>query len=196
MSSSPDTHLSPGHWALLAALMFGSTLLFILIVVWGVAGGDDRFVRFDAPGVIDLELPSAGRYILYHEFERTPDSKGEVRPGTLDGIIANIQEMPAGERVEMLPADPSARYVIQRIIGEPIYEFVLPRGGTWRLATELKQDAGTAKARLSIIPNPAGRAMQAFYTGLAFQVAALALITLLAYYLRWRSSRTRGSETP
>ncbi|MBI1317754.1 MAG: hypothetical protein GC168_02250 [Candidatus Hydrogenedens sp.] len=193
MSTGPETPLTPGNWAVLAALTFGSTLLFIFIVVWGIAADREHFIRFKAPGVIDLDLPAAGRYVLYCEYTLTPDSQGHMRPGIIDQIVPNMQAVPDGDRVEMEPADKNGQYKLQRTIGEPINEFVLPRGGTWRLTTELAIDADGETANLAIIPNPAGRAMRAFFAGFVFQMLALLGITALAYAMRWRNMRAQGA---
>jgi len=185
----PETPLTAGHWAILASLTFASTLVFVFICIWGIAGGPDRFIRFEAPGINDLELPSAGRYVLYHEFDRTQDSQGQVRPGQIDHLRANMQAMPAGERVELRPASEAQGYVIQRIVGEPLYEFDLPNGGRWRLVTEYQGIGEAEPVRLSIIPNPTGAAMRAFMRGLTFQIVAFAGIVVLGYYFRWRNAQ-------
>jgi len=194
--STPHDTLSPGHWAILASLTFASTLVFVFICISGVAGGPDRFVRFEAPGIQELELPSAGRYILYHEFDRTQDSQGEVRPGQIDHLTASLQSMPAGERVDLLPASDDAQgYVIRRVKGEPLYEFEIPNAGTWRLASEYVGIDEAEPVRLSIIPNPAGAAMRAFMRGLTFQIFAFAGIVALAYFFRWRNIKAHAAET-
>ena len=193
MTRQQDPSLTAGNWALLATLMFGSTLVFLFICIHGVAGGPQRFVRFEAPGVQEIALPLAGSYLLYHEFDRTPDSQGEIRPATLESMIINVQSAESGEIVDAVPVRGEPGYVLRRLVGEPIYRFEIPAAGLWRIASEIKNDPeGTA--RLSVIPNPQGHAMRAFMRGFAFQIGAFIAIVLLAYYLRKRAMTAENTE--
>ena len=193
MTRHPEPSLSAGNWALLATLMFGSTLVFLFICIRGVAGGPDRFVRFEAPGVQEIALSSAGSYLLYHEYDRTPDSQGKIRPDTVESMNVSVQSAESGEIVDVTPARGEPGYVLRRIVGEPVYRFEIPAAGLWRIATEL-QGGQEGTARLSVIPNPQGYAMRAFMRGFAFQVGAFVAIVLLAYYLRARGIKANEAE--
>ncbi|MFM1920072.1 MAG: hypothetical protein RLZZ303_1706 [Candidatus Hydrogenedentota bacterium] len=182
-------YLSPGDWSILTSLAFGGMLLYLFVVIYGTVGTQDRFIRFDAPGVIEFDLEWSGTYIVYHEFDRTADNKGEIRPAQGGALVARLQAAGGGAMYPVEPAPEGHEYKMQRMLAEGMYQFTVEQAGRYRFVTEYKSGDGGAPIRMVIIPTPAGRALRVFYLGTAMAVLIFVGVLGLAYLMNRRGRR-------
>ncbi len=182
-------HLTASDWSILSSLAFGGMLLYLFVVIYGTVGSQDRFIRFDAPGVIEFDLDWSGTYIVYQEYDRTPDKKDIIRPATTLGLLARLQAVEGGELIPVTPAPEGHEYKLQRILAEGAFQFDVAKPGQYRFATEFEQGREVAPLRLVIIPTPAGRAMRVFLVGSAMMFFIFTLVMTLAYVMNRRNRR-------
>ncbi len=182
-------HLTASDWSILSSLAFGGMLLYLFVVIYGTVGSQDRFINFDAPGVIEFQLDWSGTYIVYQEYDRTPDTKEIIRPATTKGLIARLQNVDSGEIIPVIPAPEGHEYKLQRILAEGAFQFDVPKGGKYRFATEFEQGMPESALRLVIIPTPAGRAMRVFLLGTAMALTIFSFVFGLAYAMNRRNRR-------
>jgi hypothetical protein len=182
-------YLTAGDWSILTSLAFGGMLMYLFIVIYGIMGVQERFIRFSAPGEIEFPLKWAGTYIIYQEFPRTPDSKGEMRPGTPKEMIARMQQLDSGAQVEVLPTTEQHRFNLQRMMAEGVFQFDAPGPGNYRFTSEFQAGKETNAFDMVLIPTPAGRPMRVFWIGTALLLSVVVLLFLLAYGINWYRAR-------
>lgn len=179
-------YLNAGDWSLLTSLTFGASLLYLFLAIYGAMGGKDRFIRFDAPGVVEFELEWPGTYVVYHEFPRTPDSKGEMKSGNPQDLEARLQSVDSSAMIPLeLPSKPYT-FNIQRSRANGAFEFYADAAGAYRFSSEFATGKENIPLRLVIIPSPAGRALRVFGVATVLLLAAILSILGLAYWLNRR----------
>lgn len=188
-------YLTAGDWSLLTSLAFAGMLMYLFVVIYGIVGGEERFIRFPAPGAIEFSLKWPGTYIIYQEFPRTPDSKGEMRPGAPKDMIVRMQHLDSGASVDVLPTTEVHRFNLQRMFAEGVYQFDAPAAGTFRFTSDFESGKETNDFDLLIIPTPAGRPMRVFYIGTALLLAVIVLLFVLAYGMNRRRVRQLSQGT-
>jgi len=188
-------YLTAGDWSILTSITFGGMLIYLFIVMYGTVGGQDRFIRFDAPGEIELTLDWSGTYMIFQEFRRTPDSKGEMRPGTADSLVARMQNVETGETIDLTTPTEIHRFNLQRMTAEGVYEFTIEQAGTYRFLTEYAQGKQSVPLRFVFTPRPVGQQLRFFFLGTAFITGVLVLVFTLAYGINWRRGLTYAKQS-
>lgn len=166
MSNTPNR--TAGTWLSAIIVAVIGILLFMYLVMSGVMPTEAPYFTTHAPGDTTFEVGESGTFMIYHEFQRTQDSQGMLRPPGIEDLKIQVVEVATGEPVE-LESDTDSQYAIRRTVGESIYRFEAPAAGSYRIIT-IYPAGGTASYGLTI-GRPYG---QKFYT--AFLRAAIVLV--------------------
>jgi len=186
-------YLTAGDWSILTSLAFGGMLMYLFIVIYGIMGSQERFVRFTAPGEIEFSLKWPGTYVIYQEYPRTPDNKGEMRPGAPKDMVVRMQHLDSGAIVDVIPAVEEHRYKIQRILAEGVYEFNAPASGNFRFTSEFQPGKETNVFDMVLLPTPIGQPLRVFWIGTALLMGVVALLFGLAYGINAYRARKAGA---
>jgi hypothetical protein len=184
-------YLTAGDWSLLTSLTFGVSLVYLFVAIYGAMGGNDRFIRFDAPGVVEFDLEWPGTYVVYHEYPRTADSLGVMKAGRPEDLVARLQQQNSGAVIPLSAPSREYTFNIQRSRADGVFEFEVDAAGGYRFSSEFAEGKDEVPMRLVIIPSPAGRALRVFGVATVALCFAVLAILGLAYFLNSRRRRQR-----
>jgi hypothetical protein len=169
---------------LVAAIVAGGVVLWLLTIVSGIIGGRSSFDRFAVPGIAQLQL-KAGAYTLYHEFPRTVDSQEIIRPAGVDRLECTLRSG-EGQSVALRPATSTARYVIRRTVGEPVYDFTIDTAGSYQFDSAYPADFAGPGTTFAVGRSYSAQVVATFGRGLLIVAATVALVAIVLFRTRRR----------
>lgn len=124
--------LGPMAWVAVTLLITGAMGAVLYIFITGFLSIRQDYARFEAPGEAALDLSTPGTYLVYHEFRRSDDSVGYVRPPGQDEVRFEVIAEGGGN----LPVSPSVdkeTLAIRRTFSESIAQFQVDAPGHFQI---------------------------------------------------------------
>lgn len=185
MSSEP---VNGKVWLLIWSIIFCAIGAFVWLVFAGAMGNaEQRYYRLEAPGSMELPHLVAGRYTIFHEFDKSADSKEDLRPPGFERLAFTITPTTGGAALSVVPSDRANSFVIRRNVCEPVHQFEVTEPGGYRFNADYNsgQTGGTYRV---VIGRP-------YYTDAVrnFTIGALILIAagILVSWLLYKSGAVR-----
>ncbi len=178
MSNSPN--LTARTWLSAIFVSVTGIFIFMYVVVSSALSSDQRYFTLDAPGEATFSFRDTGDYYLFHEFQRTPDSQGMLRPPGVGALKVQIVNDAARATVPLTP-DTSGRYVIYRTVGESLYAFTIDTPGNYRV-TALHPDGSDAPHTLTIGRTQGQQVFVSLRLGFAVLLGTSIFVVLILYF--------------
>lgn len=121
-------------WLSAIAVAVIGIAIFMYVVMTGAMSAEDDFFQTQAPGEAVFPVDEAGSFRIFHEFQRTQDSKGMLRPPGIEDLKVQVVQEATGDSLD-LAAHLGDTYAIRRTVGESIYAFDAPAPGDYRIIT-------------------------------------------------------------
>ncbi|MBI2422059.1 MAG: hypothetical protein HYV27_04445 [Candidatus Hydrogenedentes bacterium] len=125
-----------GMWVFITAVVLAGTLAIMGVLIRGAITSRKDNVATTAPGILDFALSEPGQYYIFHEFNRSMDSKEVVRPPGMEKMSFALQHLDSGAKVDVKPADGSEGYRIRRRMAESVRVFDVEKPGNYRLLSQ------------------------------------------------------------
>lgn len=177
-----NDNISARTWILIWSIIFGAIGVFLWMVINGAMGDlSERFYRLEVPGSMEIPRLARGHYFVYHEFDKSRDSKEDIRPAGFQRMVFTIRPAEGGDPLPLRPVEKTSRFVIRRNVCESILEFDVPKSGGYRVNGEYDatQEGGTY--RIAIGQPYYLQAVRSFIAGLGLLVVAGILVTYLLF---------------
>ncbi len=125
------------------------TLAGVLVLVNGLSSLDRRFQRFVVPGRVEMQLPEAGTYTLFHEYQSVIDGVVYSTPGGLSGVRFSLREKDGGE-IPLRDLTANSRYSFNGRQGVGMFTFTVEWAGTYILTVAPPDDHEQPPAVISV----------------------------------------------
>jgi hypothetical protein len=153
-----------------------------------IATADAGMMRVVVPGNAVLVLDKPGPYIIYHEKKSTVDGRYYASEN-VDGLRLALTAEATGAPVKLVEPTTSRNYTIGNRSGSSIYAFTLDQPGRYRLASNLANGRGDAKAVLAIDQGMFSAMMGTILGGLAIAFAGLGIAGAIIFVVLWQRSK-------
>jgi hypothetical protein len=180
----PAAGLGPVAWTVVGLLVPGSMAAVLVIFISGFMSVRQDYARFDAPGEAALELSKTGKYLVYHEYRRSDDSVGYVRPPGQETLRFQIRPATGESELPVSPPATPESYAIRRTYAEAIGEFQVSTPGAYTIKAVLEQ-APEAEP-LTLVVRASAR--EVFSRTLFQGVSLLMLVVVVLVGMVWRAN--------
>ena len=169
-------------WALVWVIVFASIGCFLWMVYDGAMGNlDQRYFHLDVPGTMELPHLSAGHYFVYHEFDKSRDSKEDLKPAGFGRLAVAITPVAGGAPLAMKAVDKPSRFVIRRDVCESVFEFDVAQAGGYRVNVDYESGQTGGNYRVAIGRPYYTQAVNSFVLGTGMLIVAGIVISYLLY---------------
>ena len=170
--------------AVIAVAGFAGAVLYLMP---RLAAADARMMRVVVPGNAMLVFDKPGPYVIYHEKKSTVDGR-YYASDNVDGLSLGLTADATGAQVKLVEPKTSTSYTIGNRSGSSIYAFTLDQPGRYRLASNLANGRGDAKAVLAIDQGMFSAMMGTILGGLAIAFAGLGIAGAIIFVVVWQRS--------
>jgi hypothetical protein len=179
-----------GAWVIVFAVMSVGFASFTYVVARGLVADARDYLRMEAPGRAEVKFDHAGKYVIFHEYERTRDSQGIIRPPGIEEMAFLVLPEDGDTPIQVVEVGRSWRYVIRRTVGEAVREFVVPTPGVYEISATSPAGGDIAPLTLSVGRPYTNRIIGAFLAGLIPMAITLAIIAI-TLFIAHRRAQTR-----
>lgn len=131
-------------WLSTSILMTVGFVVFLFVLFRGVMDSHSQFHTFTAPGTLEVALSQPGEYMIFHEYDRTVDSKGVIKPDGFDQLVMMLNDAETGDRIDVEKLAGSFRTNIRRVYREAEYSFSIANPTTISLEADYNE-AGSSQ---------------------------------------------------
>lgn len=169
-------------WALIWVIIVGSIGTFLWLVFSGAMGNvEQRFYRLQAPGSMELPHLARGHYFVYHEFDKSRDSKEDLHPAGFERLQITLTPLDGGDQLKLKAVEKMSRFVIRRSVCESKFEFDVAKAGGYRVNAEYTEGFSGGTYRIAIGKPYYMQALQNFLIGLSILIVAGVTVTVLLF---------------
>lgn len=180
--------LGPWTWTAVGVLVPGTMAAVMVIFITGFMSVRQDYARFDAPGQAELVLSKPGTYLVYHEYRRSDDSVGFVRPPGQETLRFEVRPAAGGANLPVLPPATAESFAIRRTYAEAIGAFQVETPGAYTLVAVMEQAPDAEPLTLVVRASP----REVFGRTLLRGVSLLVLVVVLLIGIVWRANARRG----
>lgn len=148
--------LGPVAWVAVTLLITGAMGAVLYIFITGFLSIRQDYARFEAPGEAALALSAPGTYLVYHEFRRSDDSVGYVRPPGQDDVHFEVIA-DDGAKIPVAPSLNKETLAIRRTFSESIAQFEVSAPGRYQIRAVWEAPPDTKP--LTLVVRASGRAV-------------------------------------
>ena len=173
----------PGRtWILIWSIVFGAIAVFLWLVFEGAMGNvETRYYHTDVPGSIEIPHLKAGRYYIYQEFDKSRDSKEDLRPAGFERLAFTVTPIGGGRPLTLKVTDSPSRFVIRRMVCEAALQFDVTTAGGYKVAAEYDSGQQGGTYRIAIGQPYYIKAAWNFVLGCLILIVAGAIVTWLIF---------------
>lgn len=169
-------------WTLIWGIVLGSIAVFVGLVFAGAMGNDDqRYFYLEVPGSMELPHLSPGRYTIFHEFDKSRDSKEDLRPAGFGRIEITVTPTKGGRGPDVVEAESKSRFVIRRNVCEAMLQFDVTEAGGYRINGDYSSGQVGGTYRVVIGKPYFAQALRNFVLGVVVLIAAGIAVSYLLY---------------
>ena len=175
-------------WLLILAVIFGAIGTFVWLVFAGAMGNtEQRYFRLQVPGSMELPGLAAGRYTIYHEFDKSADGTQDLRPPGFERIRFSVTPIAGGPGPAVVEAQRKSTFVIRRTVCESMLQFEVEQQDNYRINGDFDSGQVGGTYRVAVGRPYHMEAIRNFVIGTVILIAA----GLLVSYLLYRSGAVR-----
>lgn len=179
-------------WALVWTLFALSGGFFTYLVFDGAMGNlEERYFRLDVPGSMELPHLGRGHYFVFHQFDKSRDSKEDLRPPGIERLTMSLVPLDGGEAVRLNPPGKPLRFVIRRTVSEAVYEFDITRAGGYRFNGDYPAGVSGGSFRIAIGEPYINQTLRNFMLGCAVLLVSGAIVSFILF----RAGRRADAQT-
>jgi len=175
---------------MVTVLVIAGAIVFTWTLINGVTGGQERFTYVEAPGETEIHFSETGPYVVFHEYQRTQDSRGTLKGGEATDLNLELVNTATGETVAVQEVERMQRHVIRRIIRDSAFRFEIDDAGDYRFSAQYPPEQAGAPLTLVIGELYGDQIIGTMLNGLAILGATGVLIALVLF----QSSRQAPAE--
>lgn len=180
--NSEQVVISGRMWALIWGIVLGSIAVFVWLVFQGAMGNDDqRYYYLEVPGSMELPHLSPGRYTIFHDFDKSRDSKEDLRPAGFERIAFTVTPINGGPGPSVVEAQSKTRFVIRRTVCESKLQFDVTEPGGYRINGDYDSGQTGGTYRVVIGKPYFAQALRNFIIGTVLLIFAGIAVSYLLY---------------
>lgn len=145
-----DGRHAPRPWISTSILMIVGFLVFLYVLFQGVVDSHSTYHSFTAPGIKEIELTSPGEYMIFHEYDRTVDSRGILKPSGFEQLVMMLRDKESGAGIALEKTTTPIRTNIRRIYREARYSFNIDAPTTVILEADYNEAGNTQEFQVSV----------------------------------------------
>lgn len=173
-------------WAFVWILFIAAAGIFLRLVFMGAMGSlEERYYRLEVPGSIELPHVGTGHYYVFHQFDKSRDSKEDIRPAGIERLNMSFTALSDGEQVKLHSVEEPLRFVIRRTVCDAVYEFDITHPGGYRFNADYPSGDSGGTYRIAIGEPYFNQTLRNFLAGCAVLVVAGAI----GSFILFRASR-------
>jgi len=180
-------------WALISVIFIAAVLVFLRLVFTGAMGSlEERYYRLEVPGSMELPHMGAGHYYVFHQFDKSRDSKEDIRPAGIERLDMTLTALSDGEQVKLNRVGEPLRFVIRRTVCDAVYEFDVKNPGGYRFNADYPQGVTGGTYRVALGEPYFNQTLRKFLLGCVVLVAAGGVVSFLLFRASKRAEAAAG----
>ncbi len=190
--------IRPGRWyyGLAAFIFVGGWVAFGIFLWKNLSGIADQFQQVVVPGKVQLNLPSPGKYTIYHEYESVVGSKIYSSRQTLAGLEVTLSSLATGDEVALSRTNVDSTYSLGGRSGKAVFDFAIDRPGAYELTAQYPEGEEGPEVVLAIGQGFTGRILTTVFgaLGIVFGSIALAVAIALVTAIKRHNAAKRAKD--
>ena len=176
------TYLGPSraYYALAAGVFVGGWVVFGIFLWKNLSGIADQLQQVIVPGKVELNLPSPGKYTIYHEYESVVGSKVYSSRQSLSGLEVTLSSLATGDEVALSRSNVDSTYSMGGRSGKAVFDFTIDRPGAYELAARYPAGEEGPEVVLAVGQGFTGRILTTVFGALGIVFGAMVLAVAIA----------------
>lgn len=144
--------IRPGRWLYgVAVVLFLAGWAFFAIILWkSLSGIGEGLQQVVVPGTAELNLPKAGKYTVFHEYESAVGSRIYSSTREISGLDCSLRSKATGVPVELARSFSNTTYSMGGRSGKSYLDFRIEQPGVYVFSAEYPEGQEGAETVVAI----------------------------------------------
>ena len=192
-----EREIRPGRWlyGLAAVIFLAGWGLFAGILWKSLSGIGEGLQQVVVPGTAEVNLPEAGKYTVFHEYESAVGSRIYSSTREVSGLDCSLRSKATGAPVELSRSFSNTTYSLGGRSGKSYLDFHIDQPGLYVFSAEYPEGQEGGEVVLAIGQGVGLRIVAGIIGSLAVVFGCIGLSVLIAVYTGVKRYRA-GQRSP